>query len=82
MGNLHWLCETGDAPFCKKKTRSHERWVTWLDGCGQLNSHFAKIGGHYPSEGRGKNFFWSYDQWLSNIYIYIYIYIYILFIYI
>ena len=32
----HCRCETGDTPFWNI-TLSHDRWVRWLDGCGQLN---------------------------------------------
>ena len=52
-------------------TLSHDRWLAWLDGCGQLKSQLAKIGGHCPSEGEDKavlkKITGSHDQWVTWI---------------
>ena len=57
--DYHWHWETGMHLFADTMWL-HDRWVAWLDVCSQLKSHFTKIGGHWPSEGRGKAFFWYY----------------------
>ena len=45
---------------------SHNRCVAWIDGCGQLKSHLAKIGGHCSSKGGDKAFFYISRDHMIN----------------
>ena len=63
--------EKQEMQFFANITWSHDRWVTRLDSCGQLNLSCALlklVGGHWPSEGGDKAFFntiWSHYQWVT-----------------
>ena len=47
---------------------SHDRWVTWLDGCGQLNLSYTLLKLVAIVLAKMELFFhitWSYDHWVT-----------------
>ena len=49
-------------------TWSHDRWVTWLDGCGQLNLSHTLLKLVTTALAKVEIFFnitWSHDQWVT-----------------